>query len=88
MMLATVRAKQVGIESFAMIHDSFGCPAGDAQAMYGIVRESMIEIYQDINPLETLKDDMETLLGEKLPEYPACGSLDIAQLRESKFCFC
>ena len=88
MMLATVRAQQAGIESFAMIHDSFGCPAGDAQTMFTIVRESMVEIYQDINPLKTLKEDMEALLGKELPDIPACGSLDITSVMESKFCFC
>ena len=87
MMLTTVRGKQAGIESFAMIHDSFGCPAGDAQTMYDIVRESMIEIYGAINPLELLKTDMEDMLKEPLPTYPCAGNLDINRLRESRYCF-
>ena len=87
MMLATVRAQQAGIESFAMIHDSFGCPAGDAQTMYSVVREAMVEIYGNLNPLEMLKEDMEELLGEELPALPECGDLDIRKVQDSPFCF-
>lgn len=91
LMLTVVRAKQAGINSFAMIHDSFGTTAGETEQMFHIVREAFIEMYSEIDVLGSFRDELAAQLSEKqskkLEELPARGTLDISQVAESRFCF-
>lgn len=91
LMLTVVRAKQVGIRSFACIHDSFGCPAGDVEDLYRIVREAFFEMYSEINVLGSFRDEIAQQLSDegkgKLPPLPTSGSLDLSKIIESRYCF-
>ena len=91
MMLTTTRASQEGIDSFAMIHDSFGTTAADTEDLFRIVRESFVELYEDVDVLEQFKDEIVRQLSDdavlKLPELPIRGSLDLQGVLESRFCF-
>jgi DNA-directed RNA polymerase len=90
-MLTVVRAKQEGITSFSMIHDSFGTTAGDTEAMFRIVREAFVEMYTEVDVLGEFRAELEAQLEEKnrekLQELPGQGSLDLAQVVSSRFCF-
>lgn len=90
MMLTVARAKQVGIDSFAMIHDSFGCPAGQIEEMYRVVREAFIEMYE-LDVLENFRDEIVQQLSEKsreeLPALPLRGTLNLNELVDSRYCF-
>jgi DNA-directed RNA polymerase len=91
MMLTTVRASQAGIKNFAMIHDSFGTTAGDVDVMYRVVRESFVEMYEGVDVLGDFRDEIAALLSEEskddLPPVPASGTLDLAAIAESRYCF-
>lgn len=91
MMLTTVRATQEGIDAFAMIHDSFGTTAGQTEAMFRIVRESFVEMYTDVDVLDQFRNEIARQLSEEkrdeLAELPAKGTLDLAGVLESRFCF-
>ena len=91
MMLTVVRAKQQGIDNFAMIHDSFGTTAGDVEDLYHVVRESFVEMYSEIDVLESFRGEIWQQLSEKnrkkLEDLPAKGSLDITQVCNSRYCF-
>lgn len=91
MMLTVVRAKQAGIDSFAMIHDSFGTTAGDVEQLYHVVRESFVEMYTEVEVLESFKDEIWQQLGEKnrgkLEALPQRGTLGLSQVLESRYCF-
>ena len=91
LMLTVVRAKQAGIRSFAMIHDSFGCPAGDVEDLYRIVRESFVEMYETVDVLGSFRDEIAQQLSdegkEKLPPMPDRGTLDLSKIIESRYCF-
>jgi DNA-directed RNA polymerase len=91
LMLTVARAKQDGINSFAMIHDSFGTTAGDTERLYHVVRESFIEMYTEIQVLEAFRDELAAQLSEKararLEELPQRGTLELAAVADSKFCF-
>jgi DNA-directed RNA polymerase len=91
MMLTVVRAKQVGIHNFAMIHDSFGTTAGDVEDLYHVVRESFVEMYEEIPVLENFRDDIIQQLSEKnlekMDPLPARGDLDLTQVCNSRYCF-
>lgn len=91
MMLTVVRAKQDGISNFAMIHDSFGTTAGDVEQLYHTVRESFVELYEEIPVLENFREEIEQQLSEKnrekLEPLPERGTLDIRGLLESRYAF-
>lgn len=91
MMLTTVRANQEGINSFAMIHDSFGTTAADTEDLFRIVRESFVEMYTDVDVLEQFAGEMKRQLPEEkhedLPSLPERGTLDLQGVIASRFCF-
>ena len=91
LMLTVVRAKQDGINNFAMIHDSFGTSAGDTEELFRIVRESFVELYQEVDVINNFKDEVVQQLSpknlKKLPEVPSRGSLDLSGVLESRYCF-
>ena len=91
MMLTTVRATQEGIKSFAMIHDSFGTTAAETEDLFRIVRESFVEMYTDMDVLDTFKDEIVRQLTDKavvdLPQLPDRGTLDLSGVLASRFCF-
>jgi DNA-directed RNA polymerase, mitochondrial len=89
MMLTVVRAKQAGIHNFAMIHDSFGTTAGDVEQMYHVVRESFVELYEEIPVIESFRDEILQQLSdkEKLDPLPLRGDLDLSKVCESRYCF-
>jgi len=91
MMLTVVRAKQMGINNFAMIHDSFGSTAGDVEQLYHTVREAFVEMYHEIPVIESFRDEILQQLSDKnkakLEDLPERGSLDISQLVNSRYAF-
>lgn len=91
MMLTVVRAKQAGIDNFAMIHDSFGTTAGDVETLYHTVRESFTEMYGEIEVLESFRDEIVQQLSpknrEKLESLPEKGTLDLSAVAQSRYCF-
>ena len=91
MMLTTVRATQEGINSFSMIHDSFGTCAADTEDLFRIVREAFVEMYTDVDVLGQFHDEIVRQLPEKLladlPPLPTRGTLYLQGVLESRFCF-
>lgn len=91
MMLTVVRAKQAGIDNFAMIHDSFGTTAGDVEQLYHTVREGFVEMYGDVDVIESFRDEIMQQLSdknrEKLEALPARGTLDLTDVVNSRYCF-
>jgi DNA-directed RNA polymerase len=91
LMLTVARAKEDGIGSFAMIHDSFGTTAGDTERMFHVVREAFIEMYTEVDVLAAFRDELAAQLSEKqrkkLAELPESGTLDLSAVADSRFCF-
>jgi DNA-directed RNA polymerase, mitochondrial len=91
MMLTVVRAKQAGIDNFAMIHDSFGTTAGDVENLYHVVREAFVEMYSEIDVLESFREEILQQLSPKnrdeLQSLPAKGTLDLSAVCDSRYCF-
>ena len=91
LMLAIVRAKQSGIRSFACVHDSFGCPAGEVETFFRVIRESFVEMYETVDVLGSFREEITQQLSdegkEKLPALPDRGTLDLSLITESRYCF-
>ena len=88
--LAVTKAKAAGIDSFSMIHDSFGVLAPDYSIMAECIRDAFCEIYKD-DVLKKWADEMYAMLSpknqKKFPSLPVKGNLDLDLVRKSVF-FC
>ena len=80
-----------GIESFALVHDSYGTVAADVELMGVCLRKAFVKLYTEQDPLAEFRVDIAGLLSdealEKLPELPPKGTLDISLVEKSDFFF-
>jgi DNA-directed RNA polymerase len=84
--ITTCRMAQMGITSFSMIHDSFGCHAAHVGLMRDILRESIVHMYED-NYLMRFKASVEKYSGLTMPAPPPLGEYDLQELLKSDFFF-
>lgn len=86
-----VLAKENDINSFAVVHDSFGSLAADFSMMQACLREAFVDLYQNHDVLEDLRTHIAPILsGERkgeLPEVPPKGALDLEAVKQSDFFF-
>ena len=87
MYLSVNKAKEYGVEHFAMIHDSYGSCAGNIEVLFQALRAAFVEMYLEHDVFADFKTSMEEVLDEELPPPPAMGSLDIMQVLDSEFFF-
>lgn len=79
--------KNNGIVNIAVVHDSFGSPAGQVQTMRDCLREEFVAMYQT-GWLSLFKDEMEDLIKEEIEEeVPMVGTLDLQDTLKSKYIF-
>jgi DNA-directed RNA polymerase len=77
-----------GLESFAMIHDSYGTLAADTDTLRDCLRQAFAQMYQ-FDVLQSFAAEIQAGLpaGVKLPDLPKKGTLDINQVLQSDFFF-
>lgn len=81
-------AYEKGIESFCMIHDSYGTHAADTDLLAEVLREQFVEIYC-VDRLQMFHEEAlaQCPPGIELPEPPARGDFDVTEALESAFFF-
>lgn len=88
--LTVCTARDNGITSFAMIHDSYGTHASDTDVLAASLRAAFVEQYRR-EVLTDFRDELaaqlEPELAEKLPELPPCGNLDLSLVEQSAYFF-
>lgn len=91
LMLTVCACVDKGVNAFAMIHDSYGVPAGYGSIMFTTVREVFVSTYTENDVLQDLHDHICNLLSPKmlkdLPEVPAKGNLNLDCVKESMYAF-
>jgi len=91
LMLTVVRAKEAGINSMALVHDSFGTCAADTDALFSTVREAFVEMYSTCNVFEDFRDEALAALPatehDKIPPAPSMGTLDLNLVKDSYYAF-
>lgn len=91
LMLTVCACVDKGVNAFAMIHDSYGVPAGYGSIMFTTVREVFVSTYMENDVLQDLHDHICNLLSPKmlkdLPEVPTKGDLDLDCAKESMYAF-
>jgi DNA-directed RNA polymerase len=81
------RSRDVGINSFAAVHDSYGTLPSDMSTLYEVIREQFVEMYTKFDPLEEIDKRVRAVVGDALPPCPGKGKLDINLIRNSEFFF-
>lgn len=80
--LTTTACARRGIDAVAMIHDDYGTHAANAQALYEIIRDEFVKMYEDNDPIADFEKRYPGI-----PPAPAKGSLDIQEVRRSPYFF-
>lgn len=76
------------VSNFTTVHDSFGTSLGEAEELRGVIRQQMVKLYSENEPLKDFKAHAEELLGRHIDiDLPRKGTLDINSILSSKFVF-
>lgn len=86
-LMLVVNSSEGKIRNFTTVHDSFGTSLGEAENMRHIIREQLVKMYTEHDPLQEFKEHAEELLQKEVPEPPSKGNLDINSIISSKFVF-
>jgi DNA-directed RNA polymerase, mitochondrial len=86
--MVALRATQEGM-SLALVHDSFGCHAADADKFRDIIREEFVSLYSEDVLAEVLREATEQVSTNRhrLPTLPTYGSLDIKKVLDAEYAF-
>ncbi len=87
LMMVVNAAAEVGINSFAMIHDDFGCHADRIDEFHAIIRRTFVDLYTKTDVLGSFREQHMQQFGIDLPEPPPPGVLDLNAVLDSKFFF-
>lgn len=91
LMMVALEAKKQGINSFLLIHDSFGCLPTDMPIFARSVREKFVELYKNHDPFQAIYENALIALSEKgrakLTPPPPKGSLEIEEILNSEYAF-
>jgi DNA-directed RNA polymerase len=90
LVLTIDRCVDNGVTSLAMVHDSYGTHAADAEALSYHLREAFIEQYSAYvlrRFLDNLKKQLPEKPQKRLPKPPTFGRLDLSSVRDSMYFF-
>ncbi len=91
LMMSVCYAADNGIDSFAMIHDSFGTHAADSNMLAACLRKAFVDMYEGADVLEDLRSQfmrqVDVTREDTIPHIPAKGTLDVASVLQSDFFF-
>lgn len=78
--------KELGINDFAMIHDSYGVHAADCEEFSKLIRDVFVGMFS-VDLLRDWKQQLESYAGVELPEPPEYGTADINEIHNSQYFF-
>ncbi len=91
LMMVALEAKKQGINSFLLIHDSFGCLPADMGVFSVIVKSQFVKLYENHDPFQSVYENAIIALSEKgkgqLSPPPSKGTLDIQSVINSQYAF-
>lgn len=89
LMLTVTAAFAEGVESFSMIHDSYGTLAGDCSVLARCCRQSFVRLYQSQNVVQDLYEQLKGQWEKPTdcPEPPRKGQLDVSMVLGSTYFF-
>ncbi len=81
------RCREEGLTQLALVHDDYGCPAGQVATLHRLIRETFVQMYTEHDPLAEFKQfhESDRLL---LPDVPPPGNLNLTDVLQSTYFFC
>lgn len=76
----------LGIQSFAMVHDSYGTHSNKCPIMADSIRRNVYDIFS-VDQLANLRVALMESTGLELPELPAYGDFDVSEVLNSLYMF-
>lgn len=88
LMFTVDAAAAFGVDSFAMVHDSYATVAADTGTLAVCLRQAFVQMYS-FDVLKAFRDEVSAVLseGKELPPLPPSGDLDVSQVLQSDFFF-
>ena len=87
LLFTILRAKDLGITGFAVIHDSFGTYACDTDTLRETIQRAFVDLYDGWEPLSSFREQQQERTGVDLPKPPSVGSFDISEVMASPYFF-
>jgi len=90
MMRTVVYCQAVGMDSFAMVHDSYGAHASDAEELSYQLRRAFVDQYAgDVlgDFRQQLVEQVPEELAAKIPPLPPMGTLELEAVMDSNYFF-
>ena len=87
LLFTILRAKDLGITGFAVIHDSFGTYACDTDKLRATIQSGFVALYDGWEPLASFREQQQERTGVDLPRPPAVGSFDVSEVMDSPYFF-
>lgn len=75
-----------GVESFALVHDSFGVCAADAAILAEEIRQAVVRVFKS-DPLESFAKSIELQLGEPIERFKCLNEFPVSDVLQSEYIF-
>lgn len=87
--LYVLLAWENGVDSFALVHDSYGTLAADTDISAACLREAFVNMYAGVDHLSSFKNTLVEAVEkpETIPPTPVMGELDMEQVRHAEYFF-
>jgi DNA-directed RNA polymerase len=91
LMMTVNAAEEIGIDQFALVHDSFGVPAGQCEGFHQVIREQFCELYRP-DRLFNLLQEQKMRNPDHENEYPSLemvsrGDFNIEEVLNARYFF-
>lgn len=75
-----------GVTDFAVVHDSFGVPAGDAPILARAIRDATVTVFK-ADPLDSYRQAVEETIGEAVEPFQRDDEFKVSEVTKSKYFF-
>ncbi|OOE32280.1 hypothetical protein BZG05_14845 [Salinivibrio kushneri] len=82
---------ELGVQHFALVHDSFGTHAGNTEGFFGVIRKALIDLFTEHDVFQDLYDEFKAQIHpdkrHEIPDLPEYGDLSLEQIADSLYAF-
>lgn len=79
-------AIEAGIDSFALVHDSYGTLATRTEDFFKVIREAFVTLYSS-DVMETYRQSIERVTEEAIESAPMTGDYDVLEILDADYAF-
>lgn len=82
-------ARENGVTSFGLVHDSFATHAADTEMSAACIRQAFVDLYMNNRVLEDLREALVAVVDdpESIPPVPSYGDLDLEATLQAPYFF-